>query len=385
MGYYDGTSLVSRADNDLIVVSINYRLGGFGFLAGQPLRSEGVFNAGLHDQRAALEWVQSYIHLLGGDRHNVSAWGQSGGSGSIMYHLIAEGGTLDPLFRRAVLQSPGFGVNANPPVYQKRFESFAAAAGCPPKGEDSLRCLRAANSSVLTKANGKVFEGEASPVPDGKYIRSPALVEYARGNTWKDIDSVITSHVIDEASLFLPDTIPDGFMESYISGSLPPNSTSGTKRMVDYYEEHYPNSSMKEKVAVMYFDLIFGCNMRTVLEAYPNDSWSMQYSFIDGVVNGTHGSDAPATWYNPELQGYTEPLFEKFQRYLTNHARTGDPNVPRSGEYHLQYWPRVNGLGDEVPENVLNVTNEGFKIIQDRQMSKDVCEVWKEVLLDAVQ
>ncbi|BCS21121.1 uncharacterized protein APUU_21553A [Aspergillus puulaauensis] len=385
LGYYDGTSLVQRGDNDLIVVSINYRLGGFGFLAGEPLLSQGDFNAGLHDQRAALEWVQSYIHLLGGDRHNVSAWGQSGGAGSIIYHLIAEGGSRDPLFRRALLQSPAFGVNANPPVYKKRFETFAAAAGCLSKGEDSLRCLRAANSSALAKANGKVFAGEASPVPDGKYIRGPALVEYARGNTWKDMDSIINSHVLDEASLFLPDPIPGGFLQSFISGSLPPNSTAGTKRMVDYYQENYANSSMKEKAAAMYFDLIFSCNMRAVLEAYPDSSWSMQYSFIDGVINGTHGSDAPATWYNSELQGYTEPLFERFQRYLTNHARTADPNVPRSGEYHLEYWPRVSGLGDEVPGNVLNVTNGGFRIIKDSQMSRDVCEIWNEVLLDAVQ
>lgn len=385
LGYYDGTSLVQRADNNLIVVSINYRLGGFGFLAGEPLLTQGDFNAGLHDQRAALEWVQSYIHLLGGNRHNVSAWGQSSGAGSIMYHLIAEGGTRDPLFRRTLLQSTAFGANANPPVYQKRFETFAAAAGCPAKGEESLRCLRAANSSVLAKANGEVFAGEAAPVPDGKYIRSPALVEYARGNTWKDMDSIINSHVFDEASLFLPDPIPNDFLQSFISGSLPPNSTAGTKRMVDYYEERYPNPSMKEKVTAMYFDLIFSCNMRAVLEAYPNNSWSMQYSFIDDIVNGTHGSDAPATWYNPKLQGYTEPLFEKFQRYLTNHARTGNPNVPRSGEYHLRFWPRISGLGDEVPGNVLNVTNGGFEIIQDRQMSRDVCEISKEVLLDVVQ
>jgi carboxylesterase type B len=181
MGYYDGTSLVSRADNNLIVVSINYRLGGLGFLAGEPIVTQGDFNVGLHDQRAALEWVQSYIHLLGGDRHNVSAWGQSAGGGSIMHHLIAEGGTLDPLFRKALLQSPAFPVNADPSIYQKRFETFAAAAGCPAKGENSLRCLRAANSSALAKANEKVFAGEASPIPDGKYIRSPALVEYARG------------------------------------------------------------------------------------------------------------------------------------------------------------------------------------------------------------
>jgi carboxylesterase type B len=96
-----------------------------------------------------------------------------------MYHLIAEGGKLDPLFRRALLQSPSFAVNANPQVNYKLFRDFAAAAQCPTEGEDALRCLRLANSTILTRANEEVYLG--APVPDGKYIQNPALFEYARG------------------------------------------------------------------------------------------------------------------------------------------------------------------------------------------------------------
>jgi carboxylesterase type B len=180
-GYYNGTSLIKRADDDLIVVTINYRLGAFGFLAGEPLQDHGTFNAGLHDQRAALTWVQKYIHLLGGDRDNVSAWGQSAGAGSLIYHLIAEGGKLDPLFRRVIMQSPSVDTSVNTQVSYERFETFAAAVGCPTKGVNSLHCLRSANSTALRKANEEVFMGISFPVPDGKYIQSPALVEYAKG------------------------------------------------------------------------------------------------------------------------------------------------------------------------------------------------------------
>lgn len=180
MGIYDGTSLIQRADDDLIVVCINYRLGAFGFLAGEPLRTHGTFNAGLHDQRAALEWVQSYISLLGGDPNKVSAWGQSAGGGSIMYHLMAKGGKLNPLFNRAMVQSPGFGTNSNIETQYQRFDRFLEAAECSGK-TDLLKCLRSANTSVLRSANEIVFSGDASPVPDGRYIRTAALVEYASG------------------------------------------------------------------------------------------------------------------------------------------------------------------------------------------------------------
>ncbi|KAH3543855.1 hypothetical protein KXW20_009166, partial [Aspergillus fumigatus] len=148
------------------------------FLAGEPLRDQGVFNTSLHDQRAALAWVQAYIHLLRGDPDNVSAWGQSTGGGSLMYHLIAERGKLNPLFQRALLQSPSFTVNANLQENYKLFRDFAAAAQCPTEEDDALHCLHSANSTILTRANEKVYLG--APVPDGKYIQSPALFEYAR-------------------------------------------------------------------------------------------------------------------------------------------------------------------------------------------------------------
>lgn len=59
---------------------MNYRLGAFGFLAGPTLQAEGgVSNAGLYDQRLALEWVQDNIHLFGGDPNQVTVMGESAG------------------------------------------------------------------------------------------------------------------------------------------------------------------------------------------------------------------------------------------------------------------------------------------------------------------
>ena len=91
-----------------IFVVGNYRLGAFGWLAGSYMEQFGTANAGLYDQRLLLKWVQEYIAQVGGDASQVSAWGESAGASSILHHLVLDGGKLDPLFTKAMIQSPAF-------------------------------------------------------------------------------------------------------------------------------------------------------------------------------------------------------------------------------------------------------------------------------------
>ena len=69
----------------IIFVEINYRLGAMGWLAGPTLEgSGGVSNAGLYDQRLAIQWVHEHIHLFGGDPNKVTIMGESAGGGSVV-------------------------------------------------------------------------------------------------------------------------------------------------------------------------------------------------------------------------------------------------------------------------------------------------------------
>ncbi|MGP3782832.1 carboxylesterase/lipase family protein [Paenibacillus sp. 1A_MP2] len=98
---YDGTQLVLRGD--VIVVTINYRLGPLGFLHMAPLGEGFASNVGLLDQIAALQWVQDNIEAFGGDLRNITVFGESAGSMSIaalMAMPAAKG-----LFHRAIMQS----------------------------------------------------------------------------------------------------------------------------------------------------------------------------------------------------------------------------------------------------------------------------------------
>ena len=93
----------------IIFVSFNYRLGAFGWLSGPTLQSDGTANAGLYDQRLALQWVQDNIHTFGGDPNRVTVIGESAGGGSILHQITAFGGFQGPVpFQQGVLQSPGF-------------------------------------------------------------------------------------------------------------------------------------------------------------------------------------------------------------------------------------------------------------------------------------
>ena len=92
----------------IVFITLNYRLGAFGWLAGPTLQSDGTANAGLYDQHLALEWVQKYIHLFGGDPCRVTVMGESAGGGSIMHQITAFGGLEGRVpFQQAIMQSPG--------------------------------------------------------------------------------------------------------------------------------------------------------------------------------------------------------------------------------------------------------------------------------------
>ena len=155
---YDGQGFRDRTDNGLIWVTGNYRLGAYGFLAGSYMEDNAQTNAGLHDQRLLLDWVQKYIGQIGGDNNSVSVWGLSAGAGSILHHLTAYGGAKKeaPLFQRAVMWSTAFQW-----AYDRTgslldtFSKFTSAANCA-DANNALQCLRKADNDTLRTANQNI-------------------------------------------------------------------------------------------------------------------------------------------------------------------------------------------------------------------------------------
>ncbi len=145
---YDARRLASRGD--IVVVTINYRLGALGFLAHPALGAGGdVGNYGLADQQAALRWVHDNIAGFGGDPDKVTVAGESAGGMSVCDHLVAPDSA--GLFRAAIMQSGPCQLQPDLPAAQKASADYAAEAGCADPAT-AAQCLRALPADKLQTA-----------------------------------------------------------------------------------------------------------------------------------------------------------------------------------------------------------------------------------------
>lgn len=137
MDWYDGGALA--AQGDVVVVSVNYRVGALGYLCLDGV-SEG--NLGLYDQLEALRWVRDHIAAYGGDPGGVTVFGQS--AGAISVRLLMETAGAAGLFRRAVLQSAPPAITERPreeaEALGRIFAEHLAAHGETPRAPDTPRC-----------------------------------------------------------------------------------------------------------------------------------------------------------------------------------------------------------------------------------------------------
>ncbi|MFK8906929.1 carboxylesterase/lipase family protein [Streptomyces sp. YS-3] len=151
--HYDA-SRPARAGG-LVVVTANYRLGAFGYLAHPGLTAEapdtGSGDYGLLDQQAVLRWTRANAAAFGGDPAKVTAAGQSSGGLSVCDHLAAPGSR--GLFARAVIQSAPCGVASRPSAEATAAgRTFGAGAGCPGDASAAVTCLRRKSAADLLKA-----------------------------------------------------------------------------------------------------------------------------------------------------------------------------------------------------------------------------------------
>lgn len=147
---YNGSEVVEKSGHDIVFVNFNYRVGALGFLASEAVRQDGSLNAGLLDQRKALQWVQQYIRQFGGNPDHVVIHGDSAGSGSVAHHLTAYGGRNDNLFVGAVAESTFWPTQRTVAEMEFQYERFVQEVGCGEE-DDRLSCLRSAHINTIQK------------------------------------------------------------------------------------------------------------------------------------------------------------------------------------------------------------------------------------------
>jgi para-nitrobenzyl esterase len=221
---YDGGRLA--ATQDVVVVTINYRVGSLGFLAGVG-GLEG--NYGLRDQQLAMRWVKENAAAFGGDPDRVTLAGQSAGAMSVTAHLTAVPSSQG-LFSSAIVMSNPAGLPYKDMTEARRVgEAFGRAAGCPRWG-DVLACLRALPvEEVLTTQTSRLVatsilrsgvEGLLlwSPVVDGEFLVGVPLGEaFSRGY---EVPAMIGTTTGEGATFGYGDGSRMGFLEMSIAAQV---------------------------------------------------------------------------------------------------------------------------------------------------------------------
>ncbi|CEL59027.1 Lipase 5 OS=Candida rugosa GN=LIP5 PE=3 SV=1 [Rhizoctonia solani AG-1 IB] len=196
-GYFAGNprswpfdNWIQRSPTPFVAVTIYYRLSIFGFLSAPEEPGKGIYtgkdpelalNAGIHDQRLALRFIQRHIRSFGGDPERVTIMGQSAGAGAVGLHLTARSANpTERFFRRAIVQSWYRSPFALPAARKEQWEAVSNSVGCSSKSSTvahTLECLRTVSPVRLMQAadDGKKQHGGSLwswlPVIDGTLFK----------------------------------------------------------------------------------------------------------------------------------------------------------------------------------------------------------------------
>lgn len=340
----DGEFLAHRS---VIVVSMNYRLGLFGFLALPELDSEsphhGSGNYGLMDQTAAINWVRRNIGSFGGDPNNITIFGQSAGSVSVSAQMASP--LTTGLFAKAIGESgSGFPTPDRPIPTLAEAEQVDAAWIERTFGSARLFYIRQLGTDEIVKAamdrthHAPLFSGiidgyflpDTLPhiYADGKQAHIPTLGGWvanesraAAGTTLASFQEAARSEFGADAGTFLALYPASTETEAFRSAGDYAVDKSGAYRTWAWLEAH--TQTGRAPVYRYFFQLASPGDRNHSVAAGAFHSDDIEYVF------GTLDS-RPGMKIRPEDRA----LSELMQQYWINFARTGNPNGPG-----LPQWP----------------------------------------------
>lgn len=267
LAYYNGLPLA--AGQDVIVVTLAYRVGQFGFLALPELAAESGLgttgNYGIQDQRLALGWVQANIAAFGGDATQVTLFGESAGAISVCVHLVSF--LSRGLFARTIHESGD--CNLSLPLVDGYAQGAAltAALGCSDSNSAStLACLRAASMNAVLSAlpdSHIGLQGGASfsPVIDGYEMNMTMAQALATGVHPPLVPTILGTN-LNEATLFVMTNVTMAAMSQaqlfdVVAAQFGP--TLASKILAQYPLSAYSISAPAEVWASILSDVIFRC------------------------------------------------------------------------------------------------------------------------------
>ncbi|KAJ2893615.1 carboxylesterase family protein [Zalerion maritima] len=344
----------------MIVVSINYRLGMFGWLVGDPDDAgDTVQNAGLYDQRLALEWVQTHASKFGGDPGRVTVMGESAGGGSIQHQITAYGGSIpggdvptSRLFAKAIPQSPGFSVTFDIEAqWSMVIAATSAVAGATVAEGDVIATLRGMSEAGARAVNVAVIEQSSygrfgfGPTVDGGIVPDTPAALLGGGRFDKNI-KIMAGHNSNEASAFVSRVATSEEFLAVLPGVLygAPNDTLdhvATALYPDDLSGARGYTTQLGRATLLVSELTFTCNTRYMALARDGLAWSYMFA----VPPGHHGDDVPYTFYDGSDPDVVPGLAGKLQEYIARFAVGGTPNCLLCD---LDFFPRYGYFASSI-------------------------------------
>ncbi|XP_053234535.1 acetylcholinesterase-like [Podarcis raffonei] len=374
-GFLNGSGSVDRsflaATENIIVASMNYRLGALGFLSLPP---EAPGNAGLWDQHLALSWLRENMAAFGGDPTRLTLGGQSAGAASVGFHLLSP--ASQALFDQATLQS-GAAISpwawVMPEEAVNRGRTLGRFLGCT-EGDDRavVRCLRKKDPGEMMKdwpilSHKTLLSFPFVPTTDGEFLPD-APSKLLEAGQFLD-KPILTGFTRDESTIFLAGNAP-GFSlyndslinyEQLLEGlrlMVPEAPEVIIKAAATIYsqeeqgEERYRNALIKASG-----DYFFLCPVAVVATRMAEaQSLAFAYAFthqpsfvtVSDWVGVPHCAELPFLFGDPlSTSGYTEAegtLSQRVMSYWGQFIRTGSPDDGA--------WPVYTG------ENFFRITTE---------------------------
>jgi para-nitrobenzyl esterase len=376
---FDGESL---ARHGVVLVTAQYRLGVFGFLAHPGLTRESPHhvsgNYGLLDQIAALRWVRDNISKFGGDPGNVTIFGES--AGSLDVNVLMTSPLCRSLFQRVIGQSGP--VVAPPPLAEMEKKGEDLARRLTTASRPGLKGLRALSSAELQKATGQglAFLGPTlGVVVDGWAFPESPMKVFAAGKEHR-IGLLLGSNARELQRPFFPmsGSLVEAIKEQY--GPL-------ADRALALYglnggTEPPPNPLFGTVLAQWATDSQFRCGTVAELVWHTGaGNPGYQYEFARAApgreaAGAAHGSEVPYVFGNldrvvhpPKYDAADRQVSAAMQKYWTNFAKTGDPNgggLPR--------WPKF----DPAARAYLEFTADGP--VAREGLRRQVCDLYTDNL-----
>jgi para-nitrobenzyl esterase len=326
--WYDGAALARRG---VVVVSINYRLGVFGFWRGN--------NVGIGDQIEALRWVRRNAEGFGGDPDNVTIFGESAGGSSVVALMASP--DARGLFHRVWSMSPSIGQYRSQERADMHADRFLELAGV-----DDDEQLRTKSAEEMLDAQKKLMSGSSraydffSPTAGGKHLPGDIVDTAATSDS-----SLVVGTTRDENRLFGAFTPEAQNMTSETMRSMISTLLPGCPEAVEVYRDHRPGENDAQIVMAVQSDEGFRQRAVRLAEKHAsNGGRSHMYWFtwptpaFGGVLGSCHAIDIPFTFDNLDSPGISMFTGDAPERTLiARDVSTQLVSFATSGEVD---WPR---------------------------------------------